>query len=447
MRWNREKSQGAWRVFTDALSWAANGLTLTGKAAVGIPVALLALAGAARLLTMVACLLVLTAGGFSVWTARYRHDGSKGRARALGHARLFGFTGVLLIALALLTNQLAFTLVTAALIGGLVTVAVADGMRQARQARRDELAEAQAACACPLAAFLPVATVAPLVAALLIAGSVSLALAVSGDTGPAAGSAPEGSAPDKSKPEGPESEGPAPHPLPPSRREDKTVPTYAEDCPDLEDPQAIGHGLGALFEHDGAIKAGCGSEATEVPGLGVWVSAGTCDGELRSFAVSSPGRDPVILYGDAATAAWESAQAGDLLGAEAAEPGAGDLDLIKTRDGTEAYVRPSRVLLPGNKNPRNCRDVGGEARGFVHLSPPVIYLWRELLNSRTKWTWPSVVQASTEATAFVDHRSGEVVGTASCDPAGCSMEVEEKVWTAPLGAAFYELKELTTFAP
>lgn len=228
---------------------------------------------------------------------------------------------------------------------------------------------------------------------------------------------------------------------------DESIPTYADSCPELPDPRAIGHGLGRLFERDGAVKAGCGGRAEEVPGFGVWVAEGICAGELRSVAVSSLAREPQIVYGAPAEFAWSLAQQGELLGVETADPGAGDVDLIEAVDGTYAFVRPTRSISIGKANPRRCDEVGGVAQPFVRLPPPMLLLWRDLLESRGGWVWPVEDATSGQSTAFVTYSTGELIAHGACESdTSCHLDLDDETWPVE-GTAFVSLAEIIGFAP
>lgn len=228
--------------------------------------------------------------------------------------------------------------------------------------------------------------------------------------------------------------------------ESQGQPTYAESCPALPDPQEIGHGLGSLFERDGAVKAGCGNPAIEVAGLGVWASTGICSGELRSVAVSATER-AVILYGAAAEFAWELAQNGELIGAQAAEPGAGDLDLVEATSGTYAFVRSNRSVSAGNDEARRCDEVGGVAQPFVRLAPPMVLLWRDLLQHDRRWSWPTDGSGGTGTITFSGYPYGETVARGDCESdSSCSLEVDGETWPGE-GTSFVSLEELSAYAP
>lgn len=169
--------------------------------------------------------------------------------------------------------------------------------------------------------------------------------------------------------------------------EEPAPPSYAELCPELPDPQRIGYGLGGLFEHDGAVAAGCGGPAERVGGS-TWVSAGFCGSELRSLAVVGEGREPVLIYGAPARFAWAEAQTGELRFAEAGKPGGGEVVIVGTSGGTSAFARSSPALNPGRGDAVRCGEVDEVARAFAELAPPLTKLWLERMGSEQEWVWP-----------------------------------------------------------
>lgn len=192
-------------------------------------------------------------------------------------------------------------------------------------------------------------------------------------------------------------------------------PTYAENCPELPDPMTIDHDLGKLFKKDGAAQAGCGQPAEAVVGMNsVWFSQGTCAGDLRSLAVVAEDHPAVLLYGEPARFALEAARAGELLYAEVAEPGGGDLNIIGTQEGSFVFVRSSPILQAGTGKALRCTEVDEVAHPFSRLAPPLAELWHGQMN-RTGWAWPIQAAASSYGTlAFLDYRTDVVVATGSC---------------------------------
>jgi len=226
--------------------------------------------------------------------------------------------------------------------------------------------------------------------------------------------------------------------------EEDQSPSYAESCPAVPDPQAIGHDLGGLFEKDGAPKAGCGGRAREVPSTGAWVSAGTCSGELRSVAVSAPGSVPVILYGTPARFAWDAAMNDELAGAEVAAPADGDVYLVALLSGTHGFARSSPSVTPGEEDVGWCWEATGVARPFAHLAPPLVLLWRDLIDQRASWAWP---QGPGEPIEFIDLHSEETVADGGCEAGtSCYLEVGDDRWSSP-GTAFVRMEELRPFMP
>jgi hypothetical protein len=167
--------------------------------------------------------------------------------------------------------------------------------------------------------------------------------------------------------------------------------SYAELCKKLSDPQQIGYGLGDLFEHDGAVAAGCGEPAIRVGGS-TWVSPGFCGTELRSLAVVGEGREPVLLYGAPARFAWSAAHNRDLRFAEAADFGGGEVALVGIANGTVAFVRSSPALKPGDQDARRCEEVDEIARPYIELEAPMAALWREYMVIENEWIWPEAVE-------------------------------------------------------
>jgi len=224
-------------------------------------------------------------------------------------------------------------------------------------------------------------------------------------------------------------------------------PTYAELCEEIRDPLSIGHQLGPLFRRDGAIKAGCATEPFRIAGTGTWVSAGDCEGELRSLAVSAPGYEPAIIYGTPARFALAAAHAGKLVGLEVAKPNDGDVYLVVTRDGTFAFTRPTRSLEKGSDNPQSCSEVGGRARPFARLEPVMVNLWSELMQLREEWVWPKLRSEESQSLAFTDRFDASRVAEGSCDGSEqCWIESGEGVWSQE-GSGFVSLIEISTYMP
>jgi hypothetical protein len=223
-------------------------------------------------------------------------------------------------------------------------------------------------------------------------------------------------------------------------------PTYAESCPEIRDPLEIGHHLGALFQRDGAPKAGCGDWAIEVPGTGAWVAAGNCEDELRSVAVYAPGHDAVLLYGEPARFAWSAALNGELVAAEAAEPEGGDMYLVETLDGTSGFARPSPSLEPGREEIELCSEATGTARPFAHLPPALAFLWLELVRDRTAWYWPENDLSDGQSPIAFVTPGGETVARGGCDKSACHLDVDGERW--PGGeTAFVSLGEFQPYMP
>jgi hypothetical protein len=225
--------------------------------------------------------------------------------------------------------------------------------------------------------------------------------------------------------------------------------TYAELCPALRNPLAIGHGLGELFRRAGAVKAGCGKrEEAEIGVAGVFVAEGICSGRLRSLAVSSPDYSPVLLYGEAATFAQEAAETGQLLFVDGAEPGSGEVDVIGTTAGNYVFARSSPYLRGTDEGARRCSEVRGTARPFAELVPPAAELWLqhvELLG----WAWP--VERSGEGgdeIVLVGWETGTEVARTRCDGGRCRLDgIETGEHREYSGIAYVRLPELAPFMP
>lgn len=226
--------------------------------------------------------------------------------------------------------------------------------------------------------------------------------------------------------------------------EHKEPPKYADQCPALPDPFAIGHGLGELFYHDGAVKAGCGTEAFQVPGTNTWVAAGMCFGERRSVAISAPGRT-AIVYGEAAEFVWSAAQEGELTAVEAATPEGGDVVMVETQLGTYGFARATRSATPGNDQAQHCNEVGGSAEPFARMPPPMVWLWVELIHAQANWFWPTADRSSTDdSVAFI---SPQGVATGSCaSDTSCRLEFEGTV-EALESPAFETLESIREYMP
>jgi hypothetical protein len=227
------------------------------------------------------------------------------------------------------------------------------------------------------------------------------------------------------------------------------VPTYADSCPELPDPADIGHGLGRLFEEAGEPKAGCGQSAAPVLETGAWVAAGICEGTMRSTAVAGAAGTVALLYGEAAEFAWDRAQDGTLIAAEAAEPGAGDVYLIKTLSGTFGFVRSTRSAVAGREYLRTCGEATGRARPFVRMPPLLLLLWLELTKQQASWSWPELNSTSAEETvAFVTVERGEYTATGGCaNDFECHVTVDDDRWQLDEGTGYVRLADLAPYMP
>jgi hypothetical protein len=236
-------------------------------------------------------------------------------------------------------------------------------------------------------------------------------------------------------------------PGPPETETAPGPPTYAELCPKLRDPLDIDFGLGALFRRDGAVKAGCGEPAyTEVGSESVHLSEGICSTRLRSLAVASPGYPSVLLYGEAAHFAKQSAANADLVSADKIEPGDGEVVAIETEDGTHLFARASASVTPGDDNAQRCSEAGGVARPFVELPPALAELWLWHMEEEERWSWPIPAPAgSGEGIGFQDEETGAVVATGGCAAEVC--ELDDSMHRTNLGSAIVSLEQLAPYAP
>jgi hypothetical protein len=223
------------------------------------------------------------------------------------------------------------------------------------------------------------------------------------------------------------------------------VPTYAQSCPELPDPAAIGHEMGELFRYDGAFKAGCGTEARQVAGTGVWFAAGVCAGQLRSVAVARDG-EAALLYGAAARFAWRAALGGELVGAEAAYPAGADVFVVTTSSGSYGFVRKASSDGSGGRV-RDCTDVTGTARPFAELPPPMMLHWRNLVERRAAWSWPLREDAAGDALVFDAYPGGAVTARGACaSELSCYLDVDGIRWPGD-ETAYVSLDELAPYMP
>jgi hypothetical protein len=225
--------------------------------------------------------------------------------------------------------------------------------------------------------------------------------------------------------------------------------TYAELCTELPDPLEIEHGLGELFRHAGAVKAGCGGQALPVLDRpGVFIAEGICSGAMVTLAVASPGYSPVLLYGEPAELAKAEAEDGELLFVDGAEPASGEVDVIGTTTGNYVFARSSPYLRGGDEEALRCSEVNGTPRPFVRLVPPVAELWQEHVEF-FGWAWP-VERAGDNSgeITFVGYETGVDVAKAHCAGDFCELEGigtgEHREYT---GISWVSVPDLTRFAP
>lgn len=224
-------------------------------------------------------------------------------------------------------------------------------------------------------------------------------------------------------------------------------PTYEGECPSLPDPLDIGHGLGPLFRLDGALKAGCGTEAEQVLETGAWFSRGTCAGRLRSVAVAGLDGDKAILYGAAARFALQAAEGGELVSAEGAEPADGDVYVVETLAGSYGFARQASTSESDAGLVRNCTDVAGTDRPFAELYPPMMLHWRNLAERRGAWSWPLRDDGPGDALAFASYPSGAITARGACaSEFSCYLEVDGVTWPGD-GTSYVSLEELMPYMP
>jgi hypothetical protein len=222
--------------------------------------------------------------------------------------------------------------------------------------------------------------------------------------------------------------------------------TYEQSCPDLPDPLEIGHGLGELFRYDGAFKAGCGTRARQVLQTDAWFAAGVCAGRQRSVAVVGQSGEAVLLYGAGAKFAWQAGIRSELVGAEVQHPDGGDVYAVETLAGTYGFARTAPVGS-GSGEARDCSDVTDMARPFAELPPPMLRLWRDLLERRAAWSWPIREDQYGDALAFVAYPSGAQTARGTCtDDMSCSLEVDG-VRLLAAEAPHVSLDELAAYMP
>jgi hypothetical protein len=227
-------------------------------------------------------------------------------------------------------------------------------------------------------------------------------------------------------------------------------PTYAQLCPDLPDPLAIGHGLGRLFRYDGAVEAGCGGLERLVRSDGsVHVAEGRCGARLRSLGVAADGHPAVLLYGAAARFAAAEAEAGELLYAEAASPADGELYVVATTRGTYVFVRMAPSASIDEDDARHCAEVDSVARPFAVLPPPLGALWRGHMTTTQGWLWPLPDPASGPgAVGFLDPETNGVVAHGSCTgDAACTFRGHGEEAMALEGPAVIWMADLAPWMP
>lgn len=210
--------------------------------------------------------------------------------------------------------------------------------------------------------------------------------------------------------------------------------TYEQLCPHLPDPLRIGHGLGELFAHDGAVQAGCGTSPLPIGGQNAgWMSIGYCGRSIRSAAVVASGR-PVLLYGEPARAVIRDAE--EVTRVEATGVAGGDVVLVSMAAGTNAYVRAIPSAAPGTGNARRCGEVNEVADPYIRLPPAMTDLWAQAIHLHG-WLWPVAVNSDT----WIFIRAGAQVASGACDASSCSLTSRDRILRSG-GTRFVSLADL-----
>jgi len=228
----------------------------------------------------------------------------------------------------------------------------------------------------------------------------------------------------------------------------RPVLPYERHCTALPDPLTIGHGLGELFEHAGAVQAGCGESAIRVSeGSQVWMAPGRCGDELRSLAVSTDGIGAALLYGAPAEFAWNAGNAGLLSYVQVGRPGGGDLAIVATPSGANVFLRTSPSIRPARHIATRCADVDDVARPFVHMPPQLAELWLRLMR-RSGWAWSvrEVVPGSDSTMSFIDDKTRRTVARGGCADRICHLDSSTGRW-ASAGAAMITIADLAVYMP
>jgi hypothetical protein len=223
---------------------------------------------------------------------------------------------------------------------------------------------------------------------------------------------------------------------------------YADLCKELPDPRRIGHELGPLFEHDGAVEAGCGGPAENVGKTeSVWISVGICEGRLRSLAVAGEGHEPVLLYGTPAKFALHAAEEEELRYAESAEPGSGDVDIVTTEDGSYVFARSTQSASSRSAEALRCGEIDEVAQPFTRLPPPIAELWFQEM-PETGWTWPLPGREESAEFSFLDEDPVGLVASAGCrEETICYFDVDRggRRWFS--GPAVVSMVDLSEYMP
>ena len=238
----------------------------------------------------------------------------------------------------------------------------------------------------------------------------------------------------------------------------RTPSGYVRDCggavPGTGAPGAFAEGLRALWMGSdtvpgaGATAAGCGGRAFEEPGQpDVWLVMGMCGSELRTLGVAAAGKEPVLLYQEAARIAYDLATRGELRGASARfSVGGGDGYLLHTVGGTRVLVRRATShgkVTPPAGGPRCSRQTTRAVR-YVELPIALAPLWVQAMELEGAWLWPSYDLTNTAAgKSYVFTRADgrDVVARAVCDGGECAVTIRGRELRRR-GGRFVELDEV-----
>ena len=170
-------------------------------------------------------------------------------------------------------------------------------------------------------------------------------------------------------------------------------------------------------------QAGCPiGPARPVEGrTGVWYQEGFCGGELRGLGVAGVGREPGVLFQQAARFGREQVEAKRLLGAyRRRDMGNGDLSVVDVAladgsVGSYVLIRSRKSLGPSRDraDATACGAPSDTNAPYAVVPPGMLPLWRHLVERRG-WAWPERDDARGGALAFVDELSARPVARGRC---------------------------------